>query len=161
MNAPMLVAEAAPNCTTTMTTSTVIEGDYHTMECIIYFRASPGVAPMMTWTGPEPFLKTQSVTNTSVWSGMNFVVSRSMDSESFQCLTNFTSEGFNSPNSADNIPTYSSLYRSMQILVQCRYFVIQVCVCLLYRYVYLFSIVWSSSFFFTRHFSQFAITIFR
>jgi hypothetical protein len=104
-----------------MTSPIVIEGDYHTMECVMYFRASLGVEPLITWTGPDPFLQAYSVTNVSVWSGISFTVQRNMDALSYASLTNFTQKGFNSPNSATNIPTWSYTWRSPQILVHCTY----------------------------------------
>jgi hypothetical protein len=117
LGAQLVVIEAVPNCTTTMTSPIVVEGDYHTMECVMYFRASLGVEPLITWTGPEPFLTASSVTNVSVWSGISFTVQRNMDALSYAARTNFTQKGFNSPNSASNIPTWSSTWRSPQILV--------------------------------------------
>jgi hypothetical protein len=117
----VLYTEAVPNCTTTMTSPIVIEGEYHTMECVMYFRASQGVEPLMTWSGPEPFLKGYSVTNVSVWSGISFTVQRNMDALSYSCLTNFTETGFVAPNSASNIPTWSNTWRSSQLLVHCTY----------------------------------------
>jgi hypothetical protein len=117
LGAQLVVVEAPPNCTTTIQSSIVIEGDYHTIECIMYFRASAGVEPLITWTGPEPFLQASAVTNISVWSGISFTVSRSMDALSYTSITNFTQKGFDSPDSATNVPTLQFAYRSPQLLV--------------------------------------------
>jgi len=118
LGAQLVVIEAEPNCTTTIQGPVVIEGDYHTMQCIMYFRASKGIEPLMTWTGPPPFLQVYTVTNESVFSGISFTVSRSMDALTYTSLTNFTSKGFVAPNSASNIPDWSSTWRSDQLLVQ-------------------------------------------
>jgi len=117
LGAQLVIIEAVPNCTTTIQSPVVIEGDYHTMQCIMYFRASLGVEPLMTWTGPPPFLQVYTVTNESVFSGISFTVNRNMDALSYTSLTNFTSKGFQSPNSANNIPAWSYLWRSSQLLV--------------------------------------------
>jgi hypothetical protein len=117
LGAHLVVIEAEPNCTTTMQSSVVLEDDYHTVECIMYYRASEGIFPHMFWSGPEPFVQGSTQTNTSVWSGVSFTVTRAMDAQLYTCLTNFTSEGFNTPDSATNIPTWSHTYRSPQLLV--------------------------------------------
>lgn len=119
--------EAEPNCTTTITNPIVIEGEYHTMQCVMYFRASLGVEPLITWTGPPPFLQAYTVTNESVWSGISFTVNRNQDALSFTSLTNFTQKGFNSPNSASNIPDWSYTFRSPQLLVNCMLFTERCC----------------------------------
>lgn len=117
LGAQLVVIEAEPNCTTTISGPIVIEGDYHTMQCVMYFRASLGVEPLITWTGPPPYLQAYTVTNESVWSGISFTVNRDQDALSFTSRTNFTQKGFNSPNSADNIPAWSYTWRSPQLLV--------------------------------------------
>lgn len=117
LGAQLVVIQDPPACTTTIQGPIVIEGEYHTMQCIMYFRASLGVEPLISWTGPPPFLQTYTVTNESVFSGISFTVNRNMDALSYTSLTNFTSKGFESPNSATNIPTWSYLWRSSQLLV--------------------------------------------
>jgi hypothetical protein len=117
LGAQLVIIEAEPNCTTTISSPIVIEGDYHTMQCVMYFRASQGVEPLITWTGPPPFLQAYTVTNESVWSGISFTVNRNQDALSYTSRTNFTSKGFDSPNSATNIPNWSYLWRSTQLLV--------------------------------------------
>lgn len=117
LGAQLVVIESEPNCTTTLASSVVLEDAYYTVECIMYYRATEGVFPHMFWTGPEPFLQAGTQTNTSVWSGISFTVTRDMDAQFYTCLSNFTSEGFNTPDSASNIPTWSYTYRSPQLLV--------------------------------------------
>jgi len=117
LGAQLVVIEDTPNCTTTMTNPVVLEGDYHTYECIMNFRASAGVEPLITWSGPEPFVTASAVTNASVWSGLSSTIQRHMDAMTYSAKVNFTSTGFISPDSASNIPSYTYTYRSPQILV--------------------------------------------
>jgi hypothetical protein len=117
LGAQLVVIVSQPNCTTTMTSSIVLEDEYHTAECRMYFQASEGVYPHMFWTGPDPYVQASSQTNVSVWSGVSFTVTRSMDTQLYQCKTNFTEQGFDSPDSASNVPTWSYTYRTPQLLV--------------------------------------------
>jgi hypothetical protein len=48
---------------------------------------------------------------------VEYTVNRSMDTRAFQCLTNFTSLGELPDDVADNVPTWSYLYRAPQIFV--------------------------------------------
>jgi hypothetical protein len=116
--AQLVMLLAPPNCTTSLPPDgVVLEGEYHTAECIMYFKSSLGVEPLMTWTGPEPFSTGYTLSNTSVWSGVSFTVQRNMDAKMYTCKTNFTQKGFIAPDSADNIPTYTSQFRTQQIFV--------------------------------------------
>jgi len=117
--AELVVIAAPPNCTSTTPASgnTIIEGDYFTMTCLMYFTASPGVEPLMTWNGPDPYQAIYTVTNTSVFSGISFTANRDMESKFFSCLTNFTQKGFTNPDGASNIPTYAYTWRSSQLFI--------------------------------------------
>jgi hypothetical protein len=113
-------AEAAPNCTRSYPADGfVIEGQYHTAECIVYYRAGPGISPIMTWTGPEPFQQASLITNTSVWAGIQFYAQRSMAAQNWICKTNFTTAGFSAPDSAVNAPTLQFLNPTNQVFVYC------------------------------------------
>ena len=96
-----------------------MEGDYFTMTCLMYFKASVGVEPLMTWSGPDPYQAIYTVTNTSVFSGVSFTAHRDMDAAFYQCFTNFTEKGFGGPDAASNIPDWSYTWRSYQIFVAC------------------------------------------
>jgi hypothetical protein len=74
----------------------------------------------MTWTGPEPFQQASLVTNNSVWSGVQFTVSRTMAAQNWVCKTNFTTAGFIAPDSASNVPTWQYLSPTNQIFVYCK-----------------------------------------
>jgi len=118
LGAQLVVIEAAPNCTRSYPVDGfVIEGQYHTAECIVYYRAAQGVSPIMTWTGPDPFQQASLVTNVSVWSGIQFTVQRSMAAQNWICKTNFTTAGFNAPDSATNAPTLQFLSPTNQVFV--------------------------------------------
>jgi hypothetical protein len=117
--AQVVMIERAPNCTTTIPPNgIVIEGDYHTAECYMGFSSSPGIQPLMSWTGSGEFQSAISRTNTSMWSGISFTIDRAIDTKTFTCKTNFTEQGFVFPSdSATNIPTYNYQYRTPQAFV--------------------------------------------
>jgi hypothetical protein len=114
--ADLIVLGSNPNCTNTAPSDgNVLEGQSYTIECTVNYQG--GYAPTMTWTGPAPFSTGGSTTPTSVWAGVAYVVNRTMDTRSFECLTNFTSLPALPPNVASNVPSYSNLYRAPQIFV--------------------------------------------
>lgn len=116
--AEFIVFEGAPNCTTTVgLTGVVLENQLHTMECAVNFQGN--VPPTMTWTGPDPFEVVSVDGDTSLWSGISFVVSRSMNGGTYECLTNFTAESFAQPppDGATNPPSFSYLYTFPQLFV--------------------------------------------
>lgn len=117
LGAQLVVIEGDPRCSTTLLSSTVIEGDTYTMECNMTYNATNGVDPLMTWTGPEPFIPAYNVGNNSVWSGIRFTVERTMDAQSYTCKTNFTQKGFELPDSDNTVPNYEYQWRSPQLLV--------------------------------------------
>jgi hypothetical protein len=116
--AQLVVLEADPNCTQSYPEDGfTIEGQYHTAECTVFFRAASGMAPMMTWFGPEPFTQGSITTNVSVWSGIEFYVERSMSSQNWLLKTNFTTPGSTAPDSATNAPDYEHITPTNQIFV--------------------------------------------
>jgi hypothetical protein len=116
LGAQLVIIDANPNCTTQIPTDGfVIEGQYYTNECQVRFKASPGIAPIMTWTGPDPFNSGSRTTNDTVASAMEFTVERSMDAQNYRCKTNFTTAGFIAPDSAANAPTWSHQYNGNQM----------------------------------------------
>jgi hypothetical protein len=118
LGANLVVLEAEPNCTQSYPEDGfTIEGQYHTAECTVYYRASEGIAPLMTWTGPEPFTSGSVTTNTSVWSGMQFYVERSMNARNWMSKTNFTTAGFSAPDTAGNAPSYQFISPTNQVFV--------------------------------------------
>lgn len=118
LGAQLVVIDSAPNCTRSYPNDGfVIEGQYHTAECSVYYKAAQGIAPIMTWTGPEPFQQAYLTTNNSVWSGIQFTVSRFMGAGNWICKTNFTTAGFVAPGSATNAPTWQYLSPTNQIFV--------------------------------------------
>jgi hypothetical protein len=118
LNVQLVIIEAAPNCTSQVPDDGfVIEGFYRTVECQVQYKASPGIAPLMTWSGPQPFQSVYRSTNNSVWSAVEFIVQRSMEARNFQCRTNFTTEGFIAPDSASNAPTWRHTYADNQMVV--------------------------------------------
>jgi len=116
--AQLVVIGALPNCTQSYPEDGfVIEGQYYTAECIVGYRASPGIAPLMTWTGPGPFQTGSVVTSSTVWSGISFTADRSMAAQNWLCKTNFTTDGFNAPDSASNAPTWQHIDPTNQVFV--------------------------------------------
>jgi len=115
--AELIVLESTPVCNTTAPPNNqVIEGQVYTIECRVNFN---GVhAPQMSWTGPPPFDVAYPPPNpTTVWSGIQYIVNRTMDLRSFECLTNITNVPPTPDGVADNTPTWSYLHRAPQMFV--------------------------------------------
>lgn len=115
--AELIVIEGPPVCNTTAPPDNqVVDGQTHTIECRInYAGLHP---PRMTWSGPPPFLVGYPPpTPTSVWSGVQYTVSQSMDLQAFECLTNITDVPSQPDGMADNTPDWSHLFRAPQMLV--------------------------------------------
>lgn len=119
LNAELVMIEKEPNCTTTLPSNGIVtEGYYYTIECQVYFAASPGIAPVLYWTGPGTYQQVYMTTNQSAWSAVQFNVNKTMDGRGFQCLINFTTDGFGGPDTAGNAPSWSYTYRSVVLFVQ-------------------------------------------
>lgn len=103
-----------------------LEGQNHTANCIIGYRASPGIAPLMTWSGPAPFVETTVTTETTVSAKISFTVHRRMAQQNWMCKTNFTTSGFGGQNSAANVPTWQHIDVTNSISVYCKYDLISV-----------------------------------
>lgn len=108
LGAQLVVIAAPPTCTQTFPTDGfTIEGQYYTAECLLSYRAWEGIAPLMTWIGPETFQQVSFTTNTSVYAGMQFNAERSMAGQNWVCKTNFTTKGFDrAPDTALNAPSW-------------------------------------------------------
>lgn len=118
--AQLIVINTKPNCTTTIPPNgQVIEDDYQTVECIVYYKGN--ISPTMTITGPTPFRTTSVNTTTSVWAGADFYVSRSMETGVFRCKTNFTNNFYPVPvDSSTAIPNWEYTYQTSQLFVSWR-----------------------------------------
>lgn len=113
----LIVIESEPVCNTTAPpNNNVLEGQTYTIECRInYWGLHP---PKMHWTGPPPFqVATPPPNPTTVASGVQYTVDRSMDLRAFECMTNITEVPPQADGVADNTPTFNHLFRAPQIFV--------------------------------------------
>lgn len=119
----LLLFLAAPaNCTQTLPPDgVVVEGIQYTIECNVYYRASAGVLPTLTWTGPGFFNQISVNQTDTVVSGVGFAVQRVMDTKFFVLTTYFKQNGFGGIDTAENVPTFQSLYYSTTIFVRCEW----------------------------------------
>jgi len=93
-----------------------MEGVYYSHECETYFQGN--IAPFMYWHGPQPFGQGQSTTGGTVWSGMAFYASRTMNSQFWTSRTNFTNSFLPVPgDSASNVPTFEEDMDTVRITV--------------------------------------------
>lgn len=110
VQAELIVLESAPICNTTVgLNGIVMENQLHTAECFINFQGN--LAPKMNWTGPSPFQVAEVPSEMSLWSGISFVVIRSMDGYRYECLTFFSDYAISEPppeGSATNPPSFTS-----------------------------------------------------
>lgn len=114
--AELIVIASNPNCTNTLPADgNVIEGNSHTLECVVYFQG--GFGPNMTWSGPAPFITGGASNVDNVWSGLQFIVDRSMDTRAFSCLTYFATRPEPPTGVAGNVPEWSFLFRAHQMFV--------------------------------------------
>jgi hypothetical protein len=113
----LIVIESNPVCNTTAPSNNqVLEGQIYTIECRVNYNGMH--PPQMTWTGPPPFDVAYPPPNpTTVWSGIQYTVDRSMDLRSFECLTNITTVPQTPDGVASNTPTWSYLHRAPQMFV--------------------------------------------
>jgi len=113
----LIVIESNPICNTTAPPDNqVLEGQTYTIECRVNYVGAH--SPRMTWTGPPPFAVADPPPNpTTVWSGIQYVVDRSMDLRSFECLTNITDVPVQPDGVAGNTPNWLYLHRAPQLFV--------------------------------------------
>lgn len=117
--ADVVTIAANPNCTTTLPANRIVtEGAYYTAECVVNFKASAGIAPVMSWSGTGNFSQATLNNNQSTWSGLAFYVQRVMDGRAFTCLTNFTTDGFGGEDTSSNAPTWQYTYSTGLLFVQ-------------------------------------------
>lgn len=113
----LTVVGADLNCTSTIGQSgVVLDGSYQTNDCVFPYKG--GLIPNMTWSGPLPFGQLYLASPTTVWAGMQFNVTRTMDTRVHQSQVTFT--GYFLPvaaDTADNVPTYTKLYQGRQMFV--------------------------------------------
>jgi hypothetical protein len=72
----------------------------------------------MSWSGPLPFGQLYVASPNTVWAGMQFNVTRDMDTRAHVLTSHFT--GYFLPaagDSADNVPDYSQIYQGRQMFV--------------------------------------------
>ena len=104
------VSDGQPNCDTTIySTGQSFEDDYETAECMIYFKGS--IAPIITWTGPQPYTTYYQTGVDFVWSGVELYVNRSMDSQRFTAVSKF----------ADSM-AWQFTFSTPVLFVSCMYF---------------------------------------
>jgi hypothetical protein len=85
--ADLSVLGGPPVCETTVPASGFsVEGVYRTAECSV---SIIGKKPEFTWFGPDPFVVQSLVTDTSVWSGIEFTVTDSMAGQKFTMISGF------------------------------------------------------------------------
>jgi len=98
------------------TNGIVLEGQYHTNECTMRYQG--GVIPNITWSGIDPFQQAYVATPTQVWAGMQYNVTRNMDTKSHLSDTFFSAYFLPvGPDEADNVPTYTFTHRERQMFV--------------------------------------------
>jgi hypothetical protein len=116
-HAASLTIMGATNCTTSIGSSgIVLDQSYQVNDCGLNYKGP--IVPNMTWSGPGPFGQGMVATDNTVWSGMQFNVTRDMDTRAHLCTTFFT--GYFLPvdsNFADNVPDYVSYFQNRQMFV--------------------------------------------
>ena len=104
-----------PVCETTISESGVsVEGAYRTAECAV---SIIGKKPEITWYGPDQFVVQSLVTDSSVWSGIEFTVTDSMDGEKFTMISRFGDSSL--PKSNDSDPGWLFTYSTPTLDVLC------------------------------------------
>lgn len=113
----LTIVDPDANCTSTINENgVVLDQTYHTNDCILNFKGP--IVPNMTWSGLGPFDQASTATDRIVWNGMQFNVTREMDTRAHQCTTFFT--GYFLPvdaNFADNVPDYVQVHQAQQMFV--------------------------------------------
>lgn len=116
-SAQLIVIEDTPNCTTTLPENgIVLEDQYYTAECSLSYNGN--IKPIQTWSGPKPFNNGSSEVPNSMWSGVSWMVNRTMDTGVFECLNNFTNN-FIPPETwgSDHVPDWSYTFQTSQMFV--------------------------------------------
>jgi hypothetical protein len=105
------------NCSSTIhENGIVLDNSYQTNDCGLTFQG--GLIPNMTWSGPLPFGQLYIASPTTAWAGMQFNVTRDMDTRAHVMTTHFT--GYFLPvdaNKADNVPDFTIIYQARQMFV--------------------------------------------
>jgi hypothetical protein len=98
----------------------VLEDQYYTAECSLSYNGN--IKPIQTWSGPKPFNNGSSEVPNSMWSGVSWMVNRTMDTGVFECLNNFTNN-FVPPEAwgSDHVPDWSYKFQTSQMFVYCEY----------------------------------------
>jgi hypothetical protein len=114
--AELVVLGSHPQCRTTISPDgSLIELNFYAAECMLEY--SGGMAPLMSWTGPEPFSHDYVVGETTVSASMTFYATRGHESAPFSCRTNFTEKLDQPPEHASNAPSYENTYSTAPITV--------------------------------------------
>jgi hypothetical protein len=119
LRAEIIIIAAAPNCTSTLPPNNIgVEGVRYTIECNIYFGASGGIYPSLTWTGPGNFNQLSAEQPGTVRSGVAFDAQKIQDGGRFTLTSQFTERGFGGEDTASNVPTFTNTYNSPFFFVQ-------------------------------------------
>jgi len=114
----LTVISTESNCTSTVKDNgAVLEDSYQTNDCQLEYQGS--IIPNMTWIGTTgAFSQRYIATNTHIWAGMQYNVTRQMNGLSFQCVTDFSDYFLPVPgNTADNVPVYTRTDQSTTMSV--------------------------------------------
>lgn len=115
--AALTIVAPDSNCTSTIKENgIVLDLSYQTNDCILDYHGP--IIPNMTWSGLGPFTQASVATDHSVWNGMQYEVTREMDTRAHQSTVFFT--GYFLPvsaNFADNVPDYVQVHQGPQMFV--------------------------------------------
>ena len=116
-SASLTVVQAEPNCTTSIKENgIVLDKSYQTNDCILDYQGA--IIPNMSWSGISPFDQAYVATDHNIWSGMQYNVTRGMNTRAHTAEIYFTSyflpvDG----NSASNVPAYNKIHQGRQMFV--------------------------------------------
>lgn len=113
----LTIVEARPNCTTSIKANgVVLDKSYQTNDCLLDYQG--GLIPNISWSGISPFDQAYVATTHNVWSGMQFNVTRNMDTRAHVAQTYFTNYFLPvDANTASNVPTYTKTHQGNQMFV--------------------------------------------
>lgn len=105
------------NCTTTINENgVVLDLSYHTNDCILDYKGT--IIPNMTWSGLGPFTQAYVATDHNIWAGMQFTVTRAMNTRAHQANAYFSDYFLPvDANTASNVPIYEKVHIGPQMFV--------------------------------------------
>lgn len=114
----LTVVGSSLNCTSTIRDSgIVLDNSYQTNDCVLPYKG--GLIPNMTWSGPLPFGQLYLSSPDTVWAGMQYNVTRDMDTRAHILTVLFT--GYFLPVDADrasNVPIINMIHQEKQMFVR-------------------------------------------